>query len=123
MSWDRERSDREMLTSKQAKKNAASMIQHSCDTSAHRHLVIGRSTLPCPDGLTRRAFEKAARTAVLVSPSGRLARALYPAADVGTSKSVPYPGICSNRDRISEFSMAVNTARPADGLTLKGEQE
>jgi hypothetical protein len=62
--------------------------------------------------LTRKASEKADNTAVFVSPSGRAARSLYPAAEVGTWNSVPYPGICSNRDRISEFKIAVKTARP-----------
>jgi hypothetical protein len=62
--------------------------------------------------LTRKASEKADRTAVFVSPSGRAAKSLYPAAEVGTWNSVPYPGICSNRDLISEFKIAVNTARP-----------
>jgi len=44
--------------------------------------------------LTRKASEKADKTAVFVSPSGKAAKSLYPAAEVGTWNSVPYPGIC-----------------------------
>jgi len=82
------------------------MIQHNYPSA----------TTPGGSELTRKASEKADKTAVFVSPSGKAAKSLYPAAEVGTWNSVPYPGICSNRDLISEFKIAVNTARPVISL-------
>jgi len=50
------------------------MIQHNYPSA----------TTPEGSELTRKASEKADKTAVFVSPSGRAAKSLYPAAEVGT---------------------------------------
>jgi hypothetical protein len=51
-------------------------------------------------------------TAVFIGPSGNSWRARYPAADSGTSKTVPYPSSLTNRDLSSVLRIAVKMARP-----------